>query len=102
MSRIAEPDYRGYAALHWIVAQPPLEAGDQIEGIGLLIAAGADPNARNQKGLTPLMNAAWFGFDAGARELLARGADPSAADSQNRTARSMALQRGHPRLAAPR
>src|SRR5688572_23336365 len=68
-------DKRGYTPLHWVVAQPAGDASRQVACLRALLDAGADPNARNAEGLTPLMDAAWFGCRDSVRELLGRGAD---------------------------
>jgi ankyrin repeat protein len=50
-----------------------------------LIAAGADPNAKNRLGQTPLHLAAHHGRPALAQELLAAGARGDLPDRQGRT-----------------
>ena len=99
-AKAGQADHRGYTALHWIVAQPVVDSAAQVAGVLLLLDSGADPNARNQTGITPLMDAAWFGCVDAARELLRRGADASARDNKNRSAKSLAAERGHNRLIA--
>jgi hypothetical protein len=49
----------------------------------LLLAAGADPNAQCDMGLTPLH---WASTPEGAWTLLANGADPRIRDTKGRTA----------------
>jgi len=93
--RAALADKRGYTALHWSVAQPPTDSENQLNCVRMLIDAGADPNARSEDGTTPLMNAAWFGCLDSVRELLRRGADSSARDSKSRSAKDLAIERGH-------
>jgi len=88
-------DKRGYTALHWAVAQPAHDPSSQVACLRALLDAGADPNARNEDGLTPLMNAAWFDCRDSVRELLRRGADPLLRDSRGRSARDLASERGH-------
>jgi cytohesin len=56
------------------------------EVIRLLLAAGADPNAVDFEGATPLMYAAKVERPEVLRALLAAGADPDAQDAQGRTA----------------
>jgi ankyrin repeat protein len=91
--RIAlDPD--GKTPLHWAVADSDLEL------LRLLVAHGADPNARDHRGNTPLLGAAAertamltteleaafldFFWDAAAL-LLSAGADPNLVDENGRT-----------------
>ena len=88
-------DKRAYTALHWAVAQPPGDSSSQLSCVCALIDAGADPNARNDEAITPLMNAAWFGCRDCVKELLRRGADSSVRDTKGRSALDLAAERGH-------
>jgi ankyrin repeat protein len=92
-------DKRGYTALHWAVAQAPVDPARQLQCVRMLIDAGADTNARNEGAITPLMNAAWFGCRDSVTELLKRGADASVRDAKGRTARENASERGHKDIA---
>ena len=92
-------DKQGYTALHWAVAQSTMNTMRQVACVCALLDAGADPNARNQDGITPLMNAAWFGCCDSVRELKRRGADPSLRDKENKTAAELASKRGHKEVA---
>jgi hypothetical protein len=67
------------------------------EVVELLLAAGADPNARDQRGATPLHRAAavWLGADSVAA-LLAAGADPGLRDKAGNTPQMIAEQRRLP------
>ena len=94
-ARAAVADKRGYTALHWAVAQPVRDGSRQVACLCALLDAGAAPNAQNGEGITPLMNAAWFGCRDSVRELLRRGADSRMRDSKGRTARDSASERGH-------
>jgi len=76
-------------ALHAALAGP---APDIAES---LIAAGADINAVQQDGVTPLMEAAAIGQAELVRLLLDRGADPSARDGKDRVAADFARTAGH-------
>ena len=88
-------DKRGYTASHWAVAQSVGQASRQVACLRALLDAGANPNAQNQEGTTPLMNAAWFGCLDSVRELLRRGADPVIRDGKGKIARDLASERGH-------
>jgi hypothetical protein len=92
-------DHRGYTALHWSVAQPVRDASHQLSCLCALLDAGALPNAQNEEGITPLMNAAWFGCHDSVRELLRRGADPLIRDKKGRAAKDLADERGHKEVA---
>lgn len=54
--------------------------------VGLLLAAGASPNARTSSGFTPLHHAVSAGYTACASALLAAGADPGAVNEFGRSA----------------
>lgn len=70
-------------------------------GIGaLLLAAGADPNARQQRGFAPLHAAAQNGDAALVRALLDHGADPKATDDDGRTPAALARQKGYVEIVA--
>jgi quinoprotein dehydrogenase-associated probable ABC transporter substrate-binding protein len=53
---------------------------NDADRVKYLLTHGADLNARDGEGYTALINAARFGFDALAGQLLAHGADPNLAD----------------------
>jgi ankyrin repeat protein len=74
-------------------------AARNVEAVRLLLERGADPNARQQVGYTPLMGAAGSGIDELVSLLLARGADPSAVSEEGKTAVSIAREQGHSALA---
>lgn len=62
-----------------------------------LIAEGADVNARNPKGTTPLMYAKTYAFSTGDIEiiqlLLSNGADAQARDNSGKTAADYTIER---------
>jgi ankyrin repeat protein len=60
------------------------------EAVRLLLAAGADPNARQTGGYTALHAAAQHGDEEMSNDLLARGADPSLRAEDGRDAAAMA------------
>ena len=64
----------------------------------LLLAHGADANARQQGGWTALQAAAQNGNRPMAELLLAHGADPSLRADNNQTPLDMALSHGHGEL----
>jgi uncharacterized protein len=76
-------------ALHAALAGPTPELAT------LLLAAGADPNARQQGRVTPLHEAAIIGRLDLVKLLLGHGADSAAVDDQGRTAADVARERGH-------
>lgn len=94
-----QADREGYTVLHWAVGQPVIDQAAPASCVKLLVEAGADPNAPAHDGITPLMNAAWFGLRNAASELLSNGADPSRKNNKGQTAQAMARQRGHHELA---
>jgi cytohesin len=76
-----------------------VERGSE-EACRLLLRGGADPNARRQDGMTPLMLAGAGGHRAIAEMLIARNANTEWRDGQGRTAADHAAAAGHPGLAA--
>lgn len=94
-AQAALADKRGYTALHWAVAQPVRDPSGQVSCLCALLDAGAVSNTQNEAGITPLMNAAWFGCRDAVRELLRRGADPLLREVKGKTARDLASERGH-------
>jgi ankyrin repeat protein len=65
----------------------------------LLLDRGADVNARQQLGFTPLHAAAGNGDEAMADLLLARGADATLKSDDGKTPADVAAERGHTNLA---
>ena len=61
----------------------------------LLLERGADVNVRQTGGFTPLHGAAANGDRAMTELLIDRGADPLLRNDEGRTARDLALERGH-------
>jgi ankyrin repeat protein len=66
----------------------------------LLLRHGADANARQEGGNTPLHEAAFHGEAALARLLLAYGADPAQANTEGQTPLSLAEKHGHAEVLA--
>jgi ankyrin repeat protein len=65
-----------------------------LEVAAVLLAHGADPDARQQEGWTPLQGAAHNGDAAMVRLLLDHGADPSLAADNGKTALEVAREAG--------
>jgi ankyrin repeat protein len=63
--------------------------------ISLLLKAGANPNAQNSDGKTPLMYAAGFGAAAVVRALLSGGARAETKDRAGKSAAFFAEKAGH-------
>ncbi len=72
-----------------------LALGHATETIRLLLDAGADANARQAGGFTPLHSAAAAGKIEAVALLLERGADPGLADDQSKRPVDFARDRGH-------
>ena len=90
------------AAARNAMAVQPLHAAvaaRHFDCVSVLVAAGADPDARQHGGWTPLMGAAAHGDLEIVDVLLGAGADPSAASDEGRTAASLAEENGHTALA---
>ena len=61
----------------------------------LVSSPGADVNATNERGSTPLLEAARYGHDDITRVLIAAGADVKAKDNDGKTALMLAVQGNH-------
>jgi uncharacterized protein len=99
----------GAVAAHSLVT-PLIRAseGGHTEVARLLLARGADPNARDATGRTALAAAAEYGDPELVRVLLQAGADPEHKDAEGRTAAASArgpfvrdIQDLLPKVAAP-
>jgi ankyrin repeat protein len=75
-------------------------ASRNAEVVALLLERGADPNARQQVGYTPLMGAASAGRTDMVQALIAAGADPSLVNDEGKTAADIAAEHGHQAIAA--
>ena len=87
----AAKDNRGYTALHTAASQ----AG-QKSTVEMLIAAGANVNARAEKGATPLYWASYEGRTEVAELLIAKGADVNSRQyNEEYTPLHIACRNGH-------
>ena len=77
-----------------------LALGRNIETIHLLLQHGANPNATQAGGFTPLFSAATANRQDLAELLLAHGANPNQKSDAGKTAADFARERGHADLAA--
>ncbi len=86
------------------LANQPLHAAAAgkapLELLTLLLDAGADVNARQHGGFTPILETAQNGNLAATQLLLARGADAQARADDGQTALSFALEGGHDAVAS--
>jgi ankyrin repeat protein len=74
-------------------------ASRSVEIVTMLLEAGADPNARQHVGYTPLMGAAAGGSSEMVDLLLQHGADASAVSEDGKRAADVAHEHGHTTLA---
>jgi len=74
----------GSTPLHFAATNPDRSA------MNILLAAGADPNARDLDGSTPLHMAAYASRAANVKQLLEAGADPLLKNNAGRDAAAMA------------
>jgi len=79
---------------------PSAAATSQRDVAERLLAAGADPNARQHGGFVPLHSAAQNGDQALAELLLRQGADPARETDDGRSVAAVARTAGHEQLAA--
>ena len=64
----------------------------EIDVVKVLLKAGADPNATNQLDMTPLHEAATYGYHEAVKILLDQGADPNKVNFWGKTALKLALE----------
>jgi ankyrin repeat protein len=88
----------GRTALHAAVGSTPSLPEKQQECVRLLLQHSALVNAQDKLGITPLMNAAWFGCPLCVPELLKGGAAIGLKDAQGRTAKEMAVSKGRHKI----
>lgn len=82
----------GRRALNWAAWY------NHVESIAVLLAHGADLEAKNLTGFTPLHHAAESGSAEALQALLAAGADPNAANNIGRRPIETARERGRTRI----
>jgi len=87
-----EKDNLGRTLLHHAVDSASNRRLNAVEG---LLALGADVNARNNNGATPLHDAAMFGHLDAARALVEHGADVSIRDNDDSTPLHWAASNGY-------
>ena len=87
----------GFTPLHSAVATDAGACDALI--VRMLLAKGADPNARSQSGGTPLHTAAFTGDRTVLDLLLEHGGDPSIKNEQGKTSAEVARERGNPEVA---
>lgn len=88
-------NYRGYkgdTALHIVTRKR------ELSWVGFLLSKGADPNAGDASGDTPLMIAASIGFEEAAAHMLRLGAKVDANNRRGETALTIAVQQRQPRM----
>lgn len=94
LARGAQVNREGWTPLHYAASGPLPEL------LGLLLGRGAAIDARSPNRTTPLMMAARYGSEDGARLLLARGADPKLRNDLGLSAADFARTGGREALAA--
>jgi ankyrin repeat protein len=91
----------GATAQNFMKVQPlhAAVAARSTEAVAMLLDHGADVNARQQVGYTPLMGAASGGLDDIVNLLLQHGADPSVVSEDGKSAADVAREHGHTAIA---
>jgi ankyrin repeat protein len=64
---------------------------NNLEQLTNILAGGANVNVKDERGITPLMYAAWVGSPEAMKLLLGRGADPNVTNSAGSTALMMSV-----------
>ena len=76
---------------HAVSISPRTCSSDRVASLKLLLAAGADINAKDPRGLSPLHEGARWGWNDVVRFLVERGADLQAKDNRGLTPLDSAL-----------
>lgn len=92
LERKVDPNIAGWAPLHYAAFE------NRHEIVSLLIAAGAEINARAPNGWTALMLAAQRGHSETVRLLVGSGADIQVADAEKGDALALARAAGHDQI----
>jgi uncharacterized protein len=93
LSRGAKVNQPGWSALHYAAS------GEDAQLVRLLVEQDADANAASPNGSTPLMMAAQYGSEEGAKLLLGAGADPKRRNQRGLAASDFARMAGREALA---
>ncbi len=99
LDRGADPNTWATGGLRVQPLHSAVAGGDEAVA-AMLVEAGADVNAAQDGGYTPLMGAAQNGLAATVALLLAEGADPKALNEDVLTAADLAERAGHAEIAA--
>lgn len=96
----ADVSLRSLNSLDNMPLHAAVAGGEHVELVRLLLERGADPNAIQHGGYTPLHETAQNGFIEATRLLLAHGADSALLTTDGKTARQLAEEQGHASVAA--
>ena len=96
----ADPNQYSKNALKNLPLHACLALSKSPESVALLLKHGADVNAKQHGGFTPLHQAAAAGDIENIKQLLAHGADPTASTNDGKTALEFAQTRGKQEAAA--
>jgi ankyrin repeat protein len=89
----------GQSVLHAAVGETPSQPEQQAACVKMLLDAGAKGDVVTPSGHTPLMQAAWFGCIDAAMVFLNANVRQDLRDTQCRTAKDIAIHRGHESIA---
>lgn len=89
----------GQSVLHAAVGETPSQPDRQAACVKMLLDAGAKGDVATPLGITPLMQAAWFGCIDAAKVFMNAKVRQDLRDSQGKSAKDIATQRGHESIA---